>query len=121
MSDEYSYMQFGFLCTMPLFHLALLRTTTVSINSLNIAEAYSFLKSSSIHERNIFGYFSENPGILKLVLLLLLLSGDIERNPGPVMTYTQIPRIFQSKENYLKHVHLNFQNIRKKRLTTFKQ
>ena len=48
------------------------------------------------------------------MLLLLLLSGDIERNPGPVMTYTQILRIVLSKENYLKYVHLNFQGIRKK-------
>ena len=82
--------------------------------SLNIAEAYSLLRSSSIHKRNKFEYFYENPEILKLVLLLLLLSGDIERNPGPVMAYTQILRIIQSKENYLKYVHRNFQDIRKK-------
>ena len=48
------------------------------------------------------------------MLLLLLLSGDIERNPGPVMTCTQTLRIIQNKENYLKYVHLNFQDIRKK-------
>ena len=113
MSDEYSYMQFRFLCTMLHFHLALLRANTVSINSLNIAEAYSLLRSSSINERNKFGYFYENPETLKLVLLLLLLSGDIERNPGHVMTQTQILRITQSKENYLKFVHLNFQDIQK--------
>ena len=69
-----------------------------------------------IHERNKLGYFYENPKILKLVLLLLLLSGDIERNPGPVMTYTQTLQIIQNKENYLKCVHLNFQDIRKKQI-----
>ena len=47
------------------------------------------------------------------MLLLILLSGDIERNPAPVMTYTQILRILQSKENYLKYAHLNFQDIRR--------
>ena len=99
---------------MLLFLFALLRANTVSTNSLNIAETYSLLRSTSIHERNNFGYFYENPEILKLVLLLLLLSGDIERNPGPVMTYTQTLRIIQKKENYLKYVHLNFQDIRKK-------
>ena len=99
---------------MLLFLFALLRANTVSINSLNIAETYSLLRSSSIHERNKFGYFYENPEILKLVLLLLLLSGDIERNPGPVMTYTQTLQIIQNKENYLKYVYLNFQDIRKK-------
>ena len=83
-------------------------------NSLNIAEAYSLLRSSSIHERNKFGYFYENTEILKFVLLLLLLSGDIESNPGPVMTYTQTLRIIQNKENHLKYVHLNFQDIRRK-------
>ena len=30
------------------------------------------------------------------------------------MTYTQILRIRQSKENYLKYAHLNFQDIRRK-------
>ena len=123
MSDEYSYLQFRFLCTMLLFHLALVRANTVSINSLHIAEAYSLLRSSSIHEWNKFGYFYENPVILKLVLLLLLLSGDIERYPGLLTTYTQILRIIQSKENYLKYVHLNFQDIQKKQngLEKFKQ
>ena len=64
-----------------------------------------------------------NPEILKLVLPLLLLSGDIERNPGSVMTNTQTLRIIQSKENYLKYVYLNFQDIRKKTewLEKFKQ
>ena len=114
MSDESLYMQFSFLCTLLLFLLALLRADTVSLNSLNIAEAYSLLRLSSIHERNKFECFYENPEFLKLVLLLLLLSGDIERNPGPVMTYTQTLRIIQNKENYLKYVHLNFQDIRKK-------
>ena len=113
MSDEYSYMQFRFLCTMLLFLLALLRANTVSINSLNIAEAYSLLRSSSIHGRNKFGYFYEIPEILKLVLLLILLSGDIERISGPVMTCTQTLRIIQNKENYLKYAHLNFKDIRK--------
>ena len=80
MSDESSYMQFRFLCTMLLFHLSRFRASTVSMNSLNIAEAYSFLRSSSIHKRNKFEYFYENPEILKLVLLLFLLPGDIERN-----------------------------------------
>ena len=79
-----------------------------------IAEAYSLLRSSSVHERKKFGYFHEKPEILILVLLLLLLSGDIERNPGPVMIYTQTLRIIQNKENYLKYVHLNFQDIQKK-------
>ena len=64
-----------------LFHLVLLRANTVSILSLNIAEAYSLLKSS-IHERKKFGLFYKTPEVLKLVLLLILLSGDIERNPG---------------------------------------
>ena len=54
MSDESSYMQFRFLCTMLLFHLSLFRASTVSMTSLNIAEAYSFLRSSSIHKRNKF-------------------------------------------------------------------
>ena len=98
---------------MLLFHLALLRANTVSIISLNIAEAYSLLKSS-IHERNKFELFYKNPEVFKLVLLLILLSGDIERNPGPVMTYTQILRILQSKENYLIYAHLNFQDNRRK-------
>ena len=79
------------------------------------------LKSSSIHEGNKFGYFYENPEILKLVLLLFLVSGDIEQNLGTVMSYTQILRIIQSKENYLKNVHLNFQDIRKKKQNGFKK
>ena len=31
------------------------------------------------------------------------------------MTYTQILRILQSKENYLNYAHVNFQDIRRKR------
>ena len=96
------------------FRLALLKANTVSINSLQIAETYSLLRSSSIHERYKFGYFFENPEIIKLVLLLLLFFGDIERNPGPVMTYTKILQIIQSKENYQKYVHLKLQDIRNK-------
>ena len=53
MSDDYSYMQFRFLCTVLLFPLALLRANTVSINSLNLAEAYSLLRLFSIHEKNL--------------------------------------------------------------------
>ena len=113
MSNEYSHKQFRFLCIMLLFHLALLRANTVSIISFSTAEAYSLLKSS-IHQRNKFELFYKNPEVLKLVLLLILLTGDIERNPGPVMTYTQILRILQSKENYLKYAHLNFQDIPRK-------
>ena len=78
-------MQFRFLCTLLLFHPALLRAKTVSIHSLNIAEAYSLLRSFSIHRGNKLESFHENPEILKLLLLLLLLPVDIERNPGPVM------------------------------------
>ena len=48
------------------------------------------------------------------MLLLILLSGVIERKPGPVMIYTQVLQILQSKEYYLKYAHLNFQDIRRK-------
>ena len=51
--------------------------------------------------------------ISKYFILLLLMGGDVESNPGPPITYTQMLQIIQNKENYLEYVHLNFQDLRK--------
>ena len=50
-----------------------------------------------------------------LPILLLILSGDIELNPGPPLDYSDVVKASKTSKNLIKYLHINCQSIVKKR------
>ena len=51
-----------------------------------------------------------------LPILLIILSGDIELNPGPPLDYTDVVKATKTSKNLIKYLHINCQSIVKKKM-----
>ena len=64
---------------------------------------------------NIFDIFAAARNLSLIVSLLLILSGDIEKNPGPVSIYTDVLKHIKQTEDQLKFINLNCRSLNRKR------
>ena len=64
---------------------------------------------------NIFNIFADASNLSLIVSLLLILSGDFEKNPGPVSNYTDVLKLVKQAEDQLKFINLNCRSLNRKR------
>ena len=64
---------------------------------------------------NIFNIFAAASNLSLIVSLLLILSGDIEKNPGPVSNYTDVLKHIKQTEDQLKFINSNCRSLNRKR------
>ena len=104
-------MQFRGIMLLCLMSFLLLKLTSAHITGCPVKLA--------IQPRTFFPWAMKNktaakPKLNLFCFLLIILSGDVEVNPGPVLEHKEVLLSLKNYQNCIKFLHLNCQSLNRK-------